>query len=441
MPARPRRFTVQWSVVGGMIALYALLALLLVGASVSPLIGIGGVLMAGGLAALFTFGLARTGAALMVITLFLAPMNDLRLGESYVTFSDVTLLLAIGALAPPVITRTLQLPAAFAFGALTVFVMGIVSSVASEMPAVSINQLARLAITAFSLPVLYAIWRPQRPTLIAMACAYVFGNAFSVAAGIVRGPVAEADGVFRHVGLTYHPNYLGLACLMAIALMPWLWPQLSPAWRFFVGGAALVSAYGIWISGSRAALLALGLLVVVVFAIERSLAGMWVLAMGFVGMLAFSSRIVSDSGNNALGRLLGAGTSSGSDQERTTIMRDAWDHFSAHPLLGVGFDGGIGAHNIYLQVAVGLGIFGLFGYLLVLYSLIRPVLSSGLDHRLSYPAIAYAVIGPVTNTLWERLIWVVVALPFAAYALRAADDNDVDEVEPIALDTPTRGTQ
>ncbi len=422
-----------------MTVLYGFLALLLVGSRTSPLVGVAGLLIATGIVGIALLGLVRAGAVLMIITLFLAPMNDLRLGESYVTASDITLFLAIVVLAPPVITRTLQLPATFAFGALTVFVMGVISSVASEIPAVSVSQLMRLVITAFTLPILYAIWRPQRPTLIAMACAYLFGNAFSVMAGLVRGPVAEADGVFRHVGLTYHPNYLGMACLLAVALVPWLWPQVTPFWRWIVGGATFVSVFGIWISGSRAALLALAILVVVVFAMERSLAGLWVLAMGFVGMLAFSSRLTSDSGNNALGRLLGGGSASGSDQERTTIMAEAWKQFVEHPLLGNGFDGGIGSHNIYLQILVALGIFGLSGYLLILYSLIRPVLSSGIDHRLSYPAIAYAVIGPVTNTLWERLIWVVVALPFAAYTLsRTEDDRHTDETE--SLDVSMKGT-
>jgi O-antigen ligase len=265
------------------------------------------------------------------------------------------------------------------------------------------------------LPIFFMVWRPPRATVVQLAGAYIMGTVFSVGWGLLHGPVA---GDARYVGYTYHPNFLGIECLLAAALVPFVVGSISFNWRWVYWGAGLICAYGIWLSGSRAALLVLGMLVFVYPFVERSIKAAGAVVFGLAVVLALSNRLVQEDSNNALGRLFGGGTANGSDIERKRILTTALDQFKSHPILGVGFDGGLGSHNIYLQVATAVGILGLIGYLLVLWAALRPLFWTGINHRLAYPALAYMAIGPLTNTLWDRMIWAVLALTLAVNTRR-----------------------
>lgn len=376
----------------------------------STFLGVAAVGMAGTLALIVCFGLARAGTVFMIVAMFTAPLNDLRLGASYVTVSDIIFVLAIGILLPTVLANRIDVPPVFILGLVILLAIGSISSAMSAFAVVSFSQLARLVVGAFMLPIFFMVWKPPRETVVKLAAAYIFGTVFSVAWGVLQGPVA---GDARYVGFTYHPNFLGMECLLAAALVPFVVGAISVNWRWVYWGAGLICAYGIWLSGSRAALLVLGMLVFIYPFVERSIKAAGAIVFGVAMMLALSSRLVQENSNNALGRLFGGGTASGSDIERKRILTDALDQFKAHPILGVGFDGGLGSHNIYLQVATAVGILGLIGYLLVLWAALRPLFWSGINHRLAYPALAYMAIGPLTNTLWDRMIWAVLALTLA----------------------------
>lgn len=412
------------------ISLAVLAPLLFMGVQ-SPFLAAAGVGIAVVLVLIVCFDLAATGTLFMLVGMFTAPLNDLRLGASYVTISDVVFVLGIGILIPTVLRNKIEVPLVFIGGFAILLTMGSVASAASAIPVVSFGQLARLVVGAFMLPIFFMLWKPPRATVVRLAGAYIFGTVFSVFYGLLQGPVA---GDARYVGFTYHPNFLGLECLLAAALVPFVVGSIPFGRRWIFWGAGLICAYGIWLSGSRAALLVLGMLIFVYPFVERSIKAVGAIVFGVAMMLALSSRLVQEDSNNALGRLFGGGSANGSDIERRRILDAALAQFKAHPLLGVGFDGGLGSHNIYLQVATAVGVIGLLGYLLVLWTALRPLFWTGINHRLAYPALAYMAIGPLTNTLWDRLIWAVLALTLAVNIHRPPDP----ESSTIAEDTPRR---
>jgi O-antigen ligase len=376
----------------------------------STLFAAAAVCMAAMIVLVVCFDLTQAGTLLVTVAMFLAPLNNLRLGSSYVTASDVIFVVGFAVLTPTVLRNRIEIPPMFLLGLGILLTMGTIASVASPIPIVSANQVGRLLVGAFMLPIFFMVWRPPTTVVVRLAGAYILGTVFSVGYGLVQGPVA---GDARYIGFTYHPNYLGLSCLLAASLVPYVVAMIQPGFRWIFWGSSLVCAYGVWISGSRAALLVLVMIAVVYPFIEGSVRAVGVVLLGVAGVLAFSGRLLQEDGNSALGRLFGSGSASGSDIERKTILSAAWKQFQQHPLLGNGFDGGIGSHNIYLQVAVAVGIFGLLGYLFIMWTAIRPLFWQGTNHRLAYPVLAYMAIGPLTNTLWDRLIWAVLALTFA----------------------------
>jgi len=391
----------------------AVLALLLLMATSSALLAVVALGFAVTLLLLVCLDLRQAGTLFVLFAMFLAPLNDLRLGGSYITVSDVMFVVGFGILTPTVLNNRIRISAVFLLGLGVLLTMGAVASVASVNPVVSGGQVGRLIVGAFALPVFMMVWRPPPHVIVRFAGAYIFGTVFSVGYGLMQGPVS---GDARYIGFTYHPNYLGLSCLLAASLVPYVTAKIAPKYRWIFWGAAVIDAYGVWISGSRAALVVLGMLIVVYPFVERSIRAVGAVVLGVATVLALSGRIKEDDGNSALARLFGSGTATGSDLERQSILSAAWKQFQNHPLLGNGFDGGIGSHNIYLQVAVAVGVFGLIGYLLILWGALRVLFWDGVGHRLGYPVLAYAAIGPLTNTLWERMIWAVLALAFVADA-------------------------
>jgi O-antigen ligase len=293
---------------------------------------------------------------------------------------------------------------------------------------------ARLVVGAFFLPIFMMIWRPPTAAIVRFAAAYIVGTVFSVFYGLLQGPVA---GDARYIGFTYHPNYLGLSCLLAATLVPYVVVMVSPGVRWIFWLAGLISAYGVYLSGSRAALLVLIMIIAIYPFVERSIRAVGFVMLGVAGVLAFAGQLLQEDGNSAIGRLFGGGTATGSDLDRKQKLSEAWQQFLDHPLLGNGFDGGLGSHNIYLQVAVAVGVFGLVGYLMILWSAIRPLFWKGPAHRLAYPVLAYAAIGPLTNTLWERLIWSVIALCLVANLDGPGRETDDDPHDDHPLDEST----
>jgi hypothetical protein len=177
----------------------------------------------------------------------------------------------------------------------------------------------------------------------------------------------------------------------------------------------------VWFSGSRAALVATVLIVLMWPVVERSVrGGLWLAMAGALGLLV-ADQVLSSSGDSAIARLLGGGSAVASDAAREQLTAHYLAEFLAKPLLGNGFEEAVLGHDVYLQVAYAMGIFGAIGFVLVLVSgaltlitIPRPL------HRIAYPVIAYAMLAPLTSVIWDRFIWAALALTFAV-AVRARD--------------------
>ena len=122
-------------------------------------------------------------------------------------------------------------------------------------------------------------------------------------------------------------------------------------------------------------------------------------------------------------------------------LQTGWDKFFAHPILGNGFDAtALDAHNIYLEIGIGIGLVGLICYLLVLGIGVLPVLRSGPLRRLGYIALGYAAIGMLTNSLWDRFVWMGISLSVLAAAdmgprrSRPRDETEQDADAAPAVD-------
>jgi hypothetical protein len=391
--------------------LLALLLPLSLGSIVGAVVALG---LVAGLILLFAVGIERTGLVLLLSALVLAPMNNVKPAAaiSFVTASDVFLFLGVVTLSPVLVSRGLGRQAPFLIGVGGLVATGLVTSAASPDAAASLNGLTRLVVGALTMPIVFMLWRPGPRVLLAFAWAYVAGVCLSVVHGRVTG-LMSLDG--RYVGLTEHPNILGLTGLLGLTLVPFLLAATPSRLRWCALAAGLVCAYGIWMSGSRAALVGAVAVVLLYLLLSRSIEHALLvfglsIAPFYLVMQAFTA---GPADSSPLGRLRGGGSATYSDLDRENLAHVALDRFFSHPLIGSGFAGAAEAHNIYLQVAAAGGVVALVFYLVILVASMRHPLLLGGHHRLlALPVMGYALMGPLTPLLWDRYIWCVLALPF-----------------------------
>ena len=433
---KPRRIRVVPPAVSASAITGATLAVLALAATSSTIGAVASLGAAVLLLAVVSFGLRQTAEGIIYLGVLLVPMNDLHTSgaASFVTAADALFVLGFLLMMPELLGRQLRLPPAFVLGAGGVLTIALMSSMLSENPAASFNSMARLLVGAFGLSVLVAWWNPGMKKVVIIAWAYVLGNAVSVVYGVVGGP-RLGDG--RLFGFTEHPNIFGLGSLLGLALVPFLVALTPPPSRWLPVALGLVCAYGIWASGSRGAL-ATALAVALVYpVVRRSVTAALGLLAGFALFLAFSDRVLNESSSgNALGRLLGRGSASGSDQAREGLADQAISQFQSNPVLGVGLSEVLAAHVIYLQIAAALGAIGLGFFLVVIWTLVRPaVMLAPPLSLLALPALAYATLGLVTPLLWDRYIWMALALSLVVPHLaaeRSANDQQPDDDRALA---------
>jgi hypothetical protein len=403
-----------------------MLLLLVAASTVLPFPAIGAAVF---LVVFVTLGFERCGTFLMVLSVFFAPMNNVRAvaGSASITASDVLFLVAMGLLLPTMLRKPLRLPAPYVAGASGLVAFGIVASVVSGTPLLSLLLMSRLVIAGIVLPVVFMWWRPNLRLLVIMATGYVCGEIVSVFYSLID-PVQ----VQRAYGLTTHVNNFGLASLLALCLLPFIWSQLSRALRPLTWIAGLICAWGVWTSGSRAALLMAGVVALLYPLLERSGKVAWLGAFAGTCGLLFLSRIRNADQKSALGRLFGGDASVNSDRERSDALKLGWKQFNERPITGRGFVDVIDFHNIYLGVAVAVGVIGLAFMLTLLWSAVQPLFFAPRPYGLmAYAGLAYAGFGALSTNLWDRFVWIVLSMILAARML-AEDATDAGE----GLDVP-----
>lgn len=355
-----------------------------------------------------------------------------------VTPTDGLLVLGFALLLPAMFRGRLKLPLPYVLGITIVFTFGMIATVLSERSLESFIALAFWLVVMTALPVAVLLWRPSPRVIQLLAWTYVFGHLGSWAGGVATGKITGG----RHYGMTNHPNYFAEAGIMAIALLIYLFFE-HRTWlaRTITMGAAGVVGISVLLSGSRGATLVVAVLVVMIPIVERSAITGFVYALIGALVVAAAPFLLDLTGNtSAIDRLLGGGTSSGSDTARTAGLETAWDRFWASPWFGDGLIDLFDIHNNMLEVAVGIGIFGLAGFLLVLFALARPLFGGSRHRRLCYTIWAYLGWGLLIPSLYDRTLWVPMCLAAICWAGTLAEDDETDDKdqaagEPVALTT------
>ena len=379
---------------------------------------------------LTVLGFGRTAELFVVLGVLLVPLTRLHPVDAvaFITYADAAFAVGFGLMLPDLMRRPLNLPPVFVLGVSGVFTVGLFTSLLADDPMGSLNILVRLLVGAFGLTILISWWNPDRMRVLIVACAYVLGNVISVAYTVLKNETAH-DG--RRAGLAEHPNVYGLCALLAIAIIPFIVTQFPRSWRWIPLAAGVVCLYGVWSSGSRAALAVMIGVAVIYPVLARSVLAALGLGVALAGVLVFLGTLLDeDSSGNALGRLLGSGSSSLSDLARQQLFDDAVARFWQSPIIGNGLADIIEAHVIYIQILAGFGVIGLVFYLMVLWTTLQPLTFLHPPYALvALPALAYVTLGFVTPVMWDRYIWVLMALALLAPRLAEADAAPSDEEE------------
>lgn len=385
-----------------------------------------GIAVAAVLTVIVVLGPEKAGTVFVVLGTLTAPMSALVVpGATFVTATDLLYAVGFVLLMPTILGRHIGIPPAFSFTAMACLFIGLVATLAAPDVLTSLNFQARFVAGVIIVPLVFLAWRPKLPVVQALAAAYVIGTAISFLGGIARG---DRPGG-RFIGFTEHPNVLGLTGMFATGLCVFLITQTrrSLAWIWLAGGATGLAV--VWFSGSRAALVVAGAIAILFPVVERSArAAGWLLGSGTVAVVAASQ--IKFEGDSALDRLLGGGSASYSDAEREQLFDRYWQGFLDQPILGHGFEEAVLGHNVYLQIAYSMGIFGAIAFvLLIAVGAAQLLLAPKPFNRLAYPILSYAMIAPLTSVVWDRYIWVPAALAFVVAAdvarVRAGHPGDL----------------
>ncbi|MCW2786451.1 MAG: hypothetical protein JWP74_2968 [Marmoricola sp.] len=405
------------SFASGLTGFLVLILLLVLGLHGNSLLyGIAAILLAVALACLVGFGPEQMGIGLMVLGMLTAPMNALGLAGN-VDVSDVFFVVAFGLLMPRMLaTGRPRLPPLYVIGAAILFAGGMISSMLAPAVAASIVGFVKIIAATMVLVFVLNLLRPAGKLLDRLAWAYVVGQGISVLYGFARHGATHAQG--RGAGLTTQPNFYGLGGQMAYALLIFLFYRVDPKNRWIVVGAMAVVGYSVIDSGSRASLLCCALVTLAWPIVERSAVAWYVFVSGAAIAVIAVNTVLSSLGQvNVLQRLQGNTSAQYSDAARNGLLHQGFTLFLHHPIQGNGWskDTLLAFHNAYLEVAVGGGILTLFGFVLIMAALIRPLFQPGAPNRLAYAGLSYAAFGLIGPTLYDRIVWAALALILVTY--------------------------
>jgi O-antigen ligase len=379
-------------------------------------------------------GLALAGAA---VTL---PMSAWK-AIGPLTASDLFLAAAVLLLLPRVHVadaRTLWIPAVAA--ALIALGGTIGTLVTGASISGSADALIPFVASSFGAFVLIVCWRPGLPQLRSFAWLWVAGGVISALVALI---IPDLHMFLRPSGLTPQSNHLAIISVILLGVTLGVIASDPRRNRLLLGlAAASILFAAIVASGSRARLAAA--LVVVLLALIATRNRFTVaIALGVViaGLALVAAGVAGD--DNALTRLTGdTETSAESDADREARNDAAWERFKSDPITGVGFDDVTDAHNFFLQVGSGAGILGIAGGIMILLLAFRSYLIAVWKRMAENPpywamaaGLAAAVIGYLAasmfqNVLWDRNIWIAIALMTWAAASTVGRDPAPPRSEP-----------
>lgn len=184
-------------------------------------------------------------------------------------------------------------------------------------------------------------------------------------------------------GIFGNPNDLALnmVSIMPIAAVAALSRRYTVGWRLVAAAIVLLMIATVVFTKSRSGVLGLGVVLLALLVLSRSIKPAVV-----VGALAASlmvAPLMPATFWNRMATILDseedARSFTGSREARSTLLREAWDTFLEHPITGVGAgqfenynppgreERWRQAHNVLLQVAADLGIFGVLALSYLIY--------------------------------------------------------------------------
>lgn len=409
-------------------------ALVYAAATISPILAVAAALA---LVVFISLGTDRTGLLCLMGAFATAPMGRGIEGLSGGIGTPTDLLLGAGVLLvlPGVVHRKLGLPPVWVASLVAIATFSLVGSLITETAFLSIFSLVRWMVFLGVLPMVIAWWRPTRPVIVTLFWSYVAGHMASTAYGMGEG---AAPVTLRYDGLTIHPNGFGLAGLITIAILFYLWEHhREPVLRMVILGAGLAAAVSIWFSGSRAALAVAVVLCIMLPLVERSaLSSFAVAGLGVLGLAALPLAARISGKGSALSRLLGEDdTAEVADDVRSDALQFGIDKFLDSPIFGSGLVEVEVIHNIYVEVAVAAGIVGLIAYLVILFTLARGLFGDHPERRVAWVIWAAIGIAAALPGLWDASIWVPGSLAILP-ALRATGDEPVPGATAVGAGTP-----
>ncbi len=403
------------------IAAVAFAAVLAAVATQGLVYALAAIVLAAYVAFAITLGARWTGIACLMAAFGSAPMyRGIEQSVGGVPPTDVLVIVGIIHLLPSFIQHRLRLPTVYLLGLLLMSVGSLIAVIVTGDLLTNAFYAGQWLFFIGALPIIVAWWRPDLRIVTLLLWSYLAGHLVSTGYGLAEGAVYAN----RHDGLTHHPNAFGLAGVTSIAIVLFLFAIYKDARiRVVLAGIVGISVLSITLSGSRAAIVVLVALILLIPIVERSaLAGVGLAALGALGVMSIPFLVDISGEDSAIGRLAGSGTASGSDRIREAATEKGFDRLWDSPVLGSGFADVEQIHNVFLEAAVAIGFLGLLAYLVVLFALARPLFSKHPLRRLSYMVWVYMGVAPTFPGLWDRTVWVPASL--AALAMVAAGKQD-----------------
>jgi hypothetical protein len=196
--------------------------------------------------------------------------------------------------------------------------------------------------------------------------------------------IATGERIYRlrGLGLMNDPNDFGqvIVCVIPLQLIFWR-PKNTPRNIMFVIMPILTLLFGVYLTHSRGALLAL-MAIMIVAARRRTGTLPALLIAGGVFVAAMALNFTG-----------GRNISSSTGSDRTALWGAGLQMLKSHPLFGVGLGGfidncsgcGLTAHNSLVVCAAELGLFGLFFWSMFLYATARDALAVASPSKVSEP--------------------------------------------------------
>lgn len=373
------------------------------------------VALAVGLLVLLVVGMERSAIAALALAFGTAPMyrGIESLSGEVGTPTDLLLVGGLVLLFPTLIRQRLEVPTRYLVGLGLVFSFGLIASVVNPQPIASIFSLAQWIFFLGVLPLAIAWWRPRVQIINGLLACYLAGHTISTLVGLGEGAVT----VNRYDGLTHHPNAFGLAGMMSVAIVLYLFHQARDQVRLqiLLVGLGALSVLSLALSGSRLASVVAVVLIMMVPIVERSaMSGVLLAAAVACGVLALPFLVEHSGEGSTLSRLSGEGTAVAADQSRLEVLEGGIDRFWQSPILGTGLVEIELIHNVFLEVVTAIGVIGFVAYLFVIYVLARPLFSHHPLRRLSYLPWAFIGVSIGLPGLWDRTIWVPLSMAVLA---------------------------